>query len=209
MNFETVFSFALTSLLIELTPGPNMAYLAIISLSRGRRAGLFSLVGVALGLLIVGGVSALGLATLIQNSPLAYHMLRWGGVLYLLWLAWSGWHEEDDLSDMSAVSVHHADVRFFARGLVTNLLNPKAAVFYIAILPGFFTMSTPIISQGLILTGLYVAIASAIHGGIVVLADGVRRFIEDERSVARLRKILSVLLALVAVWFAYSTGLKQ
>ena len=88
VTFETLLAFILTCLVIELTPGPNMAYLALLSASIGRRAGFAATLGVALGLLIVGLAAALGLAAVIANSRLLYEALRWAGVLYLFWLAW-------------------------------------------------------------------------------------------------------------------------
>ena len=113
----------LTCFVIELTPGPNMAYLAVLSASTGRRAGFAATAGVALGLLIVGLAAALGLAALIASSRPLYEALRWAGVFYLFWLAWEGWRGEDT-SPIEA-NVIPDDSRFFLRGLVTNLLNPK------------------------------------------------------------------------------------
>src|SRR6476469_8357027 len=86
-----VLEFILTVLLLELTPGPNMAYLATLSLDRGRRAGLLATVGVAAGLSVHAIVAALGLGVLISQLPLAYELLRWIGVAYLLYLAWETW----------------------------------------------------------------------------------------------------------------------
>jgi threonine/homoserine/homoserine lactone efflux protein len=81
---ETLSIFALTCLVIELTPGPNMAYLVVLSAGHGRRAGFAATLGIALGLLIVGIGAALGLAALISSSRLLYEALRRGGVAYLL-----------------------------------------------------------------------------------------------------------------------------
>ncbi len=200
---STLAAFALTSVIIELTPGPNMAYLAILATAEGRRAGFAALTGVALGLLLVGIAAAMGLATLISGSPLAYETLRWGGVLYLFWLAWEGWRDERETSPGKAERTEHA--RFFSRGLITNLLNPKAALFYIAILPGFLTPDASLAFQGLILTLVYVCIATAIHILIVVLADASRTFFASQNPVY-VRKGLSLLLAVVAIWFAYKTS---
>jgi len=107
-----------------------MAYLAVLGVSIGRRAGFAATLGVALGLLIVGLAAALGLAVVIANSRLLYEALRWAGVLYLFWLAWEAWRrEEDTLPDTAAAG----DSKYFLRGLVTNLLNPKAGIFYVAV----------------------------------------------------------------------------
>src|SRR5262249_44516100 len=127
VSFETVLPFVITCLVIELTPGPNMAYLAVLSTFTGRRAGFAATLGIALGLMIVGLASALGLAAVIANSRLLYEGLRWTGALYLFWLAWEGWRGEQETSPGNAAwPTEHS--KYFLRGLVTNLLNPKAGV---------------------------------------------------------------------------------
>ena len=96
-------AFAATALIVELTPGPNMAYLAALSLSKGVRAGAAAVAGVALGLSLSGIAAALGLAAIIDSSRFLYEVLRWGGVAYLLWLAWEGWTEEKQKDRKSVV----------------------------------------------------------------------------------------------------------
>src|SRR3954451_2344256 len=94
----SLLAFAATCVIIEITPGPNMAWLAALSLSRGWRIGLAAVAGVALGLVVYGIAAALGLAAIIENSPVLYEALRWGGVLYLLWLAWEAWATAEDIT---------------------------------------------------------------------------------------------------------------
>lgn len=202
----TYLSFILTCIIIESTPGPNMAYLAVLSASDGRKAGFAATIGIALGLLTVGIIAALGVATLISNSPLAYQTLRWGGVLYLLWLAWDGWKDEAiDISEQKNELKQHT--KFFKRGLIVNLLNPKAAVFYIAILPGFITSPSHAVFQAVSLTIIYVLIATAIHSTIVTLAGTAQQFLKDPKRRLITRRVLSLALAGIAFWFAASTGM--
>lgn len=204
MSTQNLVAFAVTCLLIEITPGPNMAYLAVLSAVSGRRAGLAATVGIALGLLAVGLASAFGLASLISTSPLAYEALRWGGVVYLLWLSWDGWRDAE--TSAAKADAPAGDAGYFARGLVTNLLNPKAAVFYVAVLPSFVTAGIAVLQQTVLLSAIYVAIATAIHSGIVVLAGAARPFLEDPSRSRVLRRTLSLVLAGIAVWFAYATA---
>lgn len=199
---STLLSFALTSLLIELTPGPNMAYLAILTTAEGRRAGFAAVIGVAVGLMVVGLAAAIGLATLITESPLLYEALRWGGVIYLFWLAWEGWRGNKETSPSKPES--HLRKRYFYQGIITNLLNPKATLFYIAILPGFLNPTGSLASQGILLTIIYVSIATLIHSLIVVLANTSRRFFSSSNPLY-IRRTLSVLLALVAIWLGWKT----
>lgn len=197
-------TFAATCFIIESTPGPNMGYLAILSLSNGRRAGFAATIGIALGLLIVGLAAAIGLAALISNSPFLYQILRWGGVGYMLYMAWEGWRGEEETSAGS--TKNKTGSIFFKRGLIVNLLNPKAAVFYVAILPSFVTINAPILMQTIILTIIFVSIATFIHLSVVILAGTLRPYLENPRYNMIARRVLSVLLALVALWFAYDTA---
>lgn len=189
--------------MIELTPGPNMAYLAVLSASVGRRAGFAATLGVALGLLIVGLAAALGLTAIIANSRWLYEALRWGGALYLLWLAWEGWRGEQETSPGKAGVTTHS--KFFVRGLVTNLLNPKAGVFYIAILPTFVDETLPLVGQTISLSLVYVAVATLVHGTIVLLADTAKPWLEDEPRIMIVRRVLSLLLVGIAIWLLATT----
>ncbi|MBP1806503.1 LysE family translocator [Rubellimicrobium aerolatum] len=193
-------AFLLTALLVELTPGPNMAWLAVVAAGEGAGVGLAAVAGVALGLGVVGVAAALGLAALVAASPALYEVLRWGGAAYLLWLAWDGWRgavEEAPPLPGRAVA------RAFRRGLVTNLLNPKAGVFYVAVLPGFLPPGDGLLPQTLALTGGYVAVATGVHAGIVGLAGQARRLLTDPTRERRVRRGLSLALAGVAVWLLW------
>jgi threonine/homoserine/homoserine lactone efflux protein len=197
--------FALTCFLIEITPGPNMAYLAILSASYGRRAGFAATLGIALGLLTVGAGAALGLAATISNSHVLYEALRWGGVGYLLWLAWDGWRD-GTTADLENQHDETTATVAFKRGLITNLLNPKAMIFFIAVLPTFVDASRPALPQFLTLATIYVAIATAIHASIVALAASARPFLDNPYRLRLARRGLAVALAVIAVWFAISTS---
>jgi threonine/homoserine/homoserine lactone efflux protein len=202
---EALGAFASTCFVIELTPGPNMAYLAVLSAGQGRRAGYAATLGIALGLLIVGVVAALGLAAVISSSRLLYEVLRWGGVTYLLWLAWDGWRDAAETSP-ARTDGGGAQATVFMRGLITNLLNPKAAVFYVAVLPTFVDPARPVLGQTLLLSIVYVVVATLIHTTIVLLAGSARPFLEDADRSRSVRRALSIVLGAIAVWFAFSSA---
>ena len=199
---DTLVSFALASTIIELTPGPNMTYLALVAAGHGRRFGFATVAGVTLGLALVGIVAALGVGELIQASTLLYQGLRWAGVLFLLYLAWEGWTSTTRV--VSSDSLSHGS--YFLRGLVTNLLNPKAAVFYVVVLPTFVDLERPVIAQTLTLSAVYVAVATLIHAVIVVLAGSLEPLLNNPRRETVARRSLSALLAGVALWFGWSTA---
>lgn len=205
LSLETALAFAFTSLVIELTPGPNMAYLAILSASVGRRAGLAATLGVAFGLLAVGLGAALGLTALIASSNVLYQTLRWAGALYLLWLAWEGWRGKTETSPGKADGGLDDHARYFVRGLITNLLNPKAGLFYVAVLPTFIDATRPLVGQTISLSLIYVAVATLVHGGIALLADAARPWLENEHRSTFVRRALSLLLVAIALWLLFTT----
>lgn len=195
--YEGLPGLALTSFLIELSPGPNMAYLALIAASDGRRPGLAAVAGVALGLAVMGAAAALGLGALIGDGGPLYQALKWAGAGYLLWLAWEGWRGAGDGVDFAATGSSLA--MFFRRGLITNLLNPKAAVFYITVLPGFLS-GTPGLAEPLTLSAVYVAVATAVHLAVVLAAGATHDWLATQARSLALRRALAMGLVGVAVW---------
>lgn len=201
-SLGAVSSLALASFLIELTPGPNMAWLAMVAASEGRKPGFAAVAGVTLGLAIIGAAAALGVAELIEEAPFLYEGLRWGGVTFLFWLAWDGWRE----AASTVPPTGQSSARYFRRGLVTNLLNPKAALFFLAVVPGFVNPGQPVLAQTLGLSAVYVIVATLVHGAIVSAAGAVRPHLKHLRRQRIIRRVFAVLLALVALWLGFATA---
>jgi threonine/homoserine/homoserine lactone efflux protein len=196
-----VLEFALASLLIELTPGPNMAYLATLALAEGRRTGLAAVAGVMLGLTGIGLASMFGLATLIQTVPVAYDVLRYAGAAFLLFLAWDAWRGagEEEARSLGARAA-------FVRALMTNLLNPKAAAFFVLVLPLFLTPAAGgLAGQTLALGLVYVLVATAVHAVIVLFAAALRPYLVEGPRERLVRRVLALSIALVAIWFFWGT----
>jgi threonine/homoserine/homoserine lactone efflux protein len=188
-----MFEFILAVFLLEVTPGPNMAYLATLALARGRTAGLYATLGVALGL--------------IQHYPWLYETLRWTGVAYLLFLAWQGWSPEKENSPGRADLLSTAGP-LFLRGFLSNVFNPKSILFFISVVPTFVRSSPgdPSFPLQMMIFGiLYVGIATAVHAAIVMLAAELRPWLVEGPRQRLARRILSIALALVAVWLGWTT----
>ena len=192
-----LFEFALASTLMEITPGPNMSYLATLVLARGFKSGLQAVAGVATGILVVGLLAAFGLAEFVNTYPAVETFLRWGGVLFMLGLAFESWREAGRNEDKTL----HPGLDFYWRGLVTNLLNPKLFVFYIAMLPDFIdNQHGNILSQNITLVLIYTVIASLIHVGIVLFARQVRPVLNKAANAKMIGRIMAILLVAVAAW---------
>lgn len=197
--------FILAVLLLELTPGPNMAYLATLTLDRGRAAGLLAVVGVAAGLSVHAVVAALGLGALISQAPSIYEVLRWTGIAFILFLAWEGWQPDRENSPGYAGA---ASGSLFWRGFFSNVFNPKSIIFFVSVVPGFvrYDLGVRSLPVQIALFGIiYVAIATIIHASIVVLASQLRPWLMTGSRQNTIRRILSLALVLVAAWLAWTT----
>ena len=177
-EFSSLLTFALVALGLVLTPGPNMIYLISRSICQGRRAGLVSLGGVALGFVFYMLCAAFGISALIFAVPYAYDILRISGVAYLLYLAWQavkpGGRSVFAVRDLPADSGR----KLFLMGFVTNLANPKIAIMYLSLLPQFITPGHgSILSQSLVLGFTQAIISVAVNALLVVLAGQVSQFL--------------------------------
>lgn len=161
-----------------LTPGPNMVYLTSRAISQGRRAGLVSLAGTAAGFLCYLLAATAGLSALFVAVPAAYTAVRIAGALYLAWLAWGmlrpGGRSPFEARDLAP----ERDRRLFGMGLLTNLLNPKIALMYAALLPQFVDPADGATgSQLLQLGAVQIAVAVTVNGLIVLTAASVSGFL--------------------------------
>ena len=201
MNVIT-FEFVAAMLLMELTPGPNMTWLALLSMRQGRRTGVRAVAGIALGLALLAIIAAAGLAALLTAYPLVYEALRWAGVLFLLYLAVEAWRGEKSQSREEDSS----QGRQFQRGLILNLLNPKAASVFVVLIPGFVVGEAARLVPTLFLSAVYVAIATSVHLSIVAFAGSFHQALSNPRRETLVRRTFALLLAGVAIWFAANTG---
>lgn len=197
--------FLLAVALIELTPGPNMGWLALVSLGRGRLAGFAAVAGVTVGLAVWMLAAAFGLTQALLIWPPLFQIIRWAGVAFLLWLAWEAWRGDSDPAapDGKDLSTMRG---LFLRGMTGNLLNPKAAVFYVALLPTFMRPDhgSPLV-QALTLGGLHLAVAVAIHSVIVLGAASAGGLVLKRMQGPAARALMAGGIALVAVWMAWET----
>jgi len=164
-------AFITASLILAVTPGPGVLYIVTRSLAQGRRSGLASVVGVALGNLGNAVGAALGLAALFAVSSTAFLMVKYAGAAYLVYLGLK------TLRSAPARPKNHRDQlpagsrRVVRDGLLVALLNPKTTVFFAAFLPQFMSVDASPVVQGLTLGVLFVAIA-ALTDSVYALASG-------------------------------------
>jgi threonine/homoserine/homoserine lactone efflux protein len=182
--------FLAASVLLALTPGPNLLYLVSRTLAQGRAAGFVSLAGTGSGFLFHILAAAFGLSAVFLAVPIAYDAVRWAGAAYLLWLAWDAIRpsKEDfrkELSSTRGLFVSRAlppvtAAKLYRMGIVTSILNPKVALFYLALFPQFVDPAHgSVLTQSLVLGFVQVIVVLLADGFFVLVASRVARALQQ------------------------------
>ena len=169
-SLDNLALFAVASALLALTPGPNLLYLVSRTLCQGRRAGIVSLAGTSLGFFFHVLAAALGLSVIFVAVPLLYDLLRYAGAGYLLWLAWTAVRQRGAGMFESTSLAEESPARLFRVGLLTSILNPKLALFYLALLPQFVEPSRGSVFAQSIVLGLVQIVIGVVSDLAFVLA---------------------------------------
>lgn len=128
--------FLSVSWILILSPGPDMIYVLTRGMAQGRRAGMLSAIGVVCGILVHTTAAALGLTLILQTSAFAFLFVKFIGVIYLLYLGIKAWRDTSTFSLPTAASIATSRALFW-QGVLSNVLNPKIAIFFLAFLPQF------------------------------------------------------------------------
>ncbi|MFH8437879.1 LysE family translocator [Streptomyces sp. NPDC085942] len=191
VELSGVLGVALVALGMVLTPGPNMIYLVSRSITQGRRAGVVSLGGVAVGFLVYLLATNLGLSVVFVAVPELYVAVKLAGAAYLAHLAWSALRPGGVSVFAPADLPQDSPRRLFAMGLTTNLLNPKIAVMYLSLIPQFISLERgDVLLQGLVLGSVQIAVALAVNLGIVLAAGALAVFLARRPSWLRAQRLL-------------------
>jgi threonine/homoserine/homoserine lactone efflux protein len=163
--------FVVAALVLLLTPGPAVLYIVTRSVEQGRVAGLVSALGVQAGTLVHVAAAALGLSALLVSSALAFNVVKYLGALYLIYLGARkllGW----DQAAEGRVLAPHTLRRLFSQGIIVNVLNPKAALFFLAFLPQFVDVSKGAVGFQILVLGLIFMTLGVVSDGLYALAAG-------------------------------------
>ena len=182
----TILLFALATFLLTVSPGPGVLYVTARSLAQGRRAGFASMFGIEFGEVVWIAAAATGVAALLSASAAALDALRLGGAAYLVYLGIQRWRQIGAIQTPQPARIG----RIFLQGVVTQLLNPKVAVFFVAFLPQFLNPAHAIPPQVIVLGIVYVAVAIAVDTTYVLTAAAVsRRFMRSRVAQVRTGRV--------------------
>jgi threonine/homoserine/homoserine lactone efflux protein len=173
---------------IVVLPGMDMAFILASTLAAGRRAGLCGVAGLVAGAVCHVTMGALGVAVILRTSPAAFNLLLVAGALYVAWIGVSLVRQGMVLAPVDAGAASGAAT--FRRGALTNLLNPKAYVFMLAVFPQFVRPEWgPVWSQAVVLWTIIAVTQTAVYGALVLGAAGSRTWLDSnprgQRALAR------------------------
>mgnify|MGYP000215092691 CR=1 FL=1 len=197
----TFLAFGLVSLGMVCSPGPNMIYLVSRSITQGRKAGLVSLLGTVTGFFGYLLLTCLSLAAVFTVVPAAYVALKWAGAAYLLWLAWQAIRPGAQPLFAPRELAPESPRRLFSMGLLTNLLNPKAAVLYVSLLPQFVDPERgAVLLQSLALGLTQITVSLTVNTCIVIGAGSLALWLAQRPVWLRLQRwLMATVLGLLAV----------
>ncbi len=186
-EISTLILFASACIVLTATPGPDMLLIASRSISQGRTSGFMTYAGIAAGTYCHAFATALGLSQLFLAVPAAYEIVRWAGCAYLLYLAWKTLTSDGSAFAPVGTMRRKSLKRIFSEGFLTNLLNPKMALFMLALFPqcvqpvaGSIMIQTLVLATILNLTGFF------INSAVVLLSNEIRNRVTGLQRFKRL-----------------------
>ncbi|AZO10579.1 MULTISPECIES: LysE family translocator [unclassified Mesorhizobium] len=168
-DLSTLGLFAIACLALTATPGPDMLLIASRSASQGRASGLATYAGIAAGTYCHALAAAFGLSQLFVAAPIAYDVVRYAGAAYLAYLAWKAFRSEGTAFAPVAGLPRYSRARIFRQGLLTNLLNPKMALFVLALFPQFVHPEAGSVAGQILMLATVLNLIGLVVNGLVIL----------------------------------------
>ncbi|MDZ7878481.1 MAG: LysE family translocator [Saprospiraceae bacterium] len=189
LPFQELLLFIFSAFTLAISPGPNMLYLISRTISQGKRAGFISLLGVICGFLMHIALVSFGLTALLLAVPMAFVVLRWTGVFYLLYLAWQALKPSAKSLFETTHLPEDSDGKLFTIGFLTNALNPKMAVFYLSLFPQFIHQEygSPLV-QSLQLGFTQIIVSASVNCMVIATAGLAATFFREKPQFVRVQK---------------------
>lgn len=153
MEISNLIYFIGISMLITVTPGPDNMYVITQSIIKGKKAGIFTSLGLCTGLIVHTTAAALGVSVVLQRSVIAFNILKYAGAIYLFFLAWKAYKDRNESLPDNVIK-NKSEASLYRQGIYMNVLNPKVGIFFLAFLPQFVNSKAGNISGQMILLGI-------------------------------------------------------
>lgn len=189
--------FIFASLVLILTPGPDVYFVITQSISGGKLSGIYTALGLACGNLVHTLIVSLGIAALITSNPIAFDTIKYLGFLYLLYLSYDAYRNREQ--KVFNLSKHEQpSSKLFIKGMMMNVLNPKVSLFFISFFPLFLNKNTENKGMQLFIMGMiFIVLVSVCFSAIAMLANFLSRFLSGFKNIDKKINILKSLIFLV------------
>jgi threonine/homoserine/homoserine lactone efflux protein len=169
--------FLLTTLILVITPGTGVLFTMAAGLARGVRAGVLAAFACTLGTVPHIAAAITGLAALLHTSAVAFQVVKYLGVAYLLYMAWATFRDRGALTVDEEDAAPRSARQVIVSGVLVNILNPKLSIFFVAFLPQFVTAGSPALPQMLALSGVFMAVTFLVFAGYGLFAASIRKHV--------------------------------
>lgn len=200
MAWEVWLTFVGAAIAIAVSPGAGAIQSMATGLTHGVRRGYWSILGLEVGLMLQLTLVAIGLGAVVANSILAFNIVKWAGVVYLIYLAVRQWRTATvDLREQLGKATNGGRVSLLVRGFLVNTTNPKGLVFFLAVLPQFVVPTAPLLPQYLAIGATMVAVDLVVMGLYTALSARLLKWMHTPRQQTTVNRVFSGLFAAAAV----------
>ena len=202
---ETLFSFAIATTMLALSPGPDNIFVLTQSIVNGKKYGLATVFGLISGCLIHTTLLAFGVSAIIKESESVYLTIKIFGAVYLLYLAYKVYKSDDNIELSQNNIQKKSTLQLFKQGFIMNVLNPKVTIFFLAFFPGFlFSDQLSTVIQFYVLGLIFMLVSLVIFSGIAILSGKISEKIKLNNKIGFYLKWMQVIVfTLIAFLILY------
>lgn len=201
---ETLFSFALATAILALSPGPDNIFVLTQSLVYGKRYGLATVYGLITGCIVHTTLLAFGVSLIIKESETLFFAIKFFGAIYLLFLAFKVYKSDPSILLSKKNVTQKTTIQLFKQGFVMNVLNPKVSIFFLAFFPGFlFSKTLSTIVQFYILGLIFMVVSLIIFSLISILAATIATSLKNNLKIGIYLKWLQILVFVAIAFFIF------
>ncbi len=203
MGISGLISFVAVSMLLTISPGPDILYVITQSTTSGKRAGIATAMGLCTGLLVHTAAAAFGVSEILRQSAVAFSILKYAGAAYLFYLAWKALAENRD-SQIDPPPVKKSKKSLYRQGILMNILNAKVALSFLAFLPQFVNTNSGSISAQMVILGLLFIIQAIVIFTLVAVFAGIfgDKLAKNQKLAKRINYIKGSVFILIGVKLA-------
>jgi len=189
LELQTIISFLVASTLLTISPGPDIIYVLMQSITHGKKYGIATALGLVLGIIIHTSLIAFGVSAIIQNSPKLFFTIKLFGAIYLLYLAYKVFKSSSKINLENNTVPKKTVVELIKQGFIMNVLNPKVTIFFLAFFPAFIDIAQGNSTQQIFLLGfLFMLQAFVIFSALAIIADKSTAFLRSNKRFSTILK---------------------